>query len=139
MTKATLKNYRQSPRKVRLVADLIKGKSVRDALQELSFRAKRAALPIHKLISSAVSNARNQGVNEDALVIENITVDKGTVLKRWMPKARGRATQFHKHSSHVTVILSEQKQKQGTETKKQKIKPTTKSVNRRNQQPATAN
>lgn len=121
---ATLKNYRQSPRKVRLVANLVKGKPVATALTELAFRAKRAAHPIAKLISSALANAESQGKKVDALCIENITVNKGTVLKRWLPRARGRATPLHKHSSHVTVVLSEQQPKQVAGTKKQGKKST---------------
>jgi len=106
--KAFLKNYRQSPRKVRLVTELVKGKSVKQALVELSFLPKRAVLPIKKLIESAVANAKNnQKVNVDNLIISNITVDKGIVLKRRMPRARGMATPINKRSSHIKVELKE--------------------------------
>lgn len=80
--KAFLKNYRQSPRKVRLVTDLVKGKTVKQALVELSFLPKRASLPIKKLIESAAANAKSTNkANVEDLVISNITVDKGIVLK----------------------------------------------------------
>ncbi len=104
--KAFLKNYRQSPRKVRLLADLVRGKEVGKALQTLTFVNKRAALPVTKLIESAVANARSQGVEGvDKLVIKMIAVDKGIVLKRFMPRARGAAARINKRSSHITLEL----------------------------------
>ena len=103
---AHLTNYRQSPRKVRLVANLIKGKTVPVALQELATLPKRAAAPLAKLITSAVANAKNNfKVDADSLVVTNFTVDKGAVLKRHRPMSRGRAFVLHKHSSHVAVKL----------------------------------
>ncbi len=106
--KAFLKNYRQSPRKVRLVADLIAGKRVADASTELNALPKRATLPIQKLIDSAVANAKaNSGINADSLVIGSITVNKGVVLKRSMPRARGSASRINKRTSHVVVTLIE--------------------------------
>ncbi|OGI71962.1 50S ribosomal protein L22 [Candidatus Nomurabacteria bacterium RIFCSPHIGHO2_02_FULL_38_15] len=109
--KAELKNYRQSPRKVRLVANLVKGLSISQALTELDFLAKRAALPLQKLVKSAVANAvKNDGQNEanieNSLIIKNITVDKGITLKRFMPVSRGSAHPIHKHTSRVTVTLA---------------------------------
>ncbi len=104
--KAFLKNYRQSPRKVRLLADLVRGKEVGKALQTLTFVNKRAALPVTKLIESAVANARSQGVEGIVkLVIKKIAVDKGIVLKRFMPRARGAAARINKRSSHITLEL----------------------------------
>jgi large subunit ribosomal protein L22 len=104
--KAFLKNYRQSPRKVRLLADLVRGKEVGKALQTLTFVNKRAALPVRKLIESAVANARSQGVeNVDKLVVKTIAVDKGIVMKRFMPRARGAAARINKRSSHITLEL----------------------------------
>ena len=104
--KAFLKNYRQSPRKVRLIADLIRGKEVAKALQTLTFVNKRAASPVEKLIRSAVANARSSGVATDALVITKIVVDKGIVAKRFMPRARGSAARINKRSSHITIELA---------------------------------
>ena len=103
--KASLVNYRQSPRKVRLVGDLIKGKSVNTALVELSFLPKRAALPIEKLLRSAVANAKQTGTDTDTLVVSNVRVDKGLVIKRRMPRARGMATPINKRTSHVEITL----------------------------------
>jgi large subunit ribosomal protein L22 len=105
--KAFLKNYRQSPRKVALVAELIKGKRVAEALIILDNLPKRASLPINKLLVSAISNAKNLGINEENLVVENVTVNKGIVLKRIMPRARGSASRINKRTSHVEITLSE--------------------------------
>ncbi|MDP3734890.1 MAG: 50S ribosomal protein L22 [bacterium] len=106
--RATLKTYRQSPRKVRLVADTIRGKRVSEALTVLSFLEKRAAAPIRKLLESAVANARqNFGADPDGLAVREITVNKGAVLKRSMPRARGRATPIRKRTSHISITLGE--------------------------------
>jgi large subunit ribosomal protein L22 len=103
---ARLKNYRQSPRKVRLVAELIKGKSVKDALSQLTFLNKDAALPMKKLILSAVANAKSgPKVAEADLVVKNVTVNQGMVMKRFMPRAFGRAYQVRKKMSHVDLTL----------------------------------
>ncbi len=103
--KAFLKNYRQSPRKVRLVADLIKGNRVSEAFTQLKSLPKRAAGPVEKLLASAVANAKNAGVATEGLYVENVTVNKGVVLKRSMPRARGSASRINKRSSHVMLTL----------------------------------
>ncbi len=106
--RATLTNYRQSPRKVRLVANLIKGKSVDQANTELSFLAKRASLPFQKLLQSAVANAKqNSGIDAANLFVVDARVDKGVVMKRSMPRAMGSASRINKRSSHVTIVLGE--------------------------------
>lgn len=106
--KAILKNYRQSPRKVRLVANLIKGKNIAQADLELSFLIKRGALPLKKLLLSAVANAeKNFNVDVSNLIVKEISVDKGVVLKRHMPRARGSASRINKRSSHITIVLGE--------------------------------
>jgi large subunit ribosomal protein L22 len=105
--KATLRNYRQAPRKVRLVANLIKGKKVQNAALELKHLAKRAALPMEKLLASAIANAVQAGADKDLLIVKDVRVDKGLVMKRWMPRAFGRAAPIHKHASHVTITLVE--------------------------------
>lgn len=105
--KASLSNYRQSPRKVRLVGNLIKGKRAADALVELSFLPKRAALPMKTLLESAIANAKVAGVDKESLVVSTVRVDKGVVLKRRLPRARGMATPINKRTSHVTIVLSE--------------------------------
>ncbi|MEI6316139.1 MAG: 50S ribosomal protein L22 [bacterium] len=105
--KAYLKNYRQAPRKVRLVANLIKGKTVTMADLELKHLAKRAALPMEKLLASAVANAKVAGIAAENLIVKNVSVDKGLVMKRMMPRAFGRGAPIHKHMSHVTLTLAE--------------------------------
>lgn len=106
--KSYLKNYRQSPRKVRLVADLIRGKKVSIALQDISFSGKRAGGPLVKLIQSAVANAKNNfNAKEENLVIKEIQVNKGIILKRIMPRARGSASRINKRTSHISVTLEE--------------------------------
>ncbi|MBA3550828.1 50S ribosomal protein L22 [Patescibacteria group bacterium] len=102
---AKLTNYRQSPRKVRIVANLVRGKRVDAALNELVFLAKRAGEPVAKLIKSAVANAENLNVDTKDLFVKEIRVDKGVVLHRSMPRARGRAFPINKRSSHVVVVL----------------------------------
>jgi large subunit ribosomal protein L22 len=106
--KAFLKNYRQSPRKVRLVASLIKGKSVAQAIAELDFLAKRSGLPIKKLLLSAVANAKNMGIESENLFIKELRVDKGIVMKRMMPAAMGTGHRINKRTSHITLVLGEQ-------------------------------
>lgn len=103
--KAFLKNYRQSPRKVRLIADLVRGKEVTKALDTLKFINKRASEPFTKLIQSAIANARSQGIDTQKLIIKSVAVNKGTVLKRFMPRARGSASRINKRSSHLSVEL----------------------------------
>lgn len=109
---AHLKHYRQSPRKVRLVADLVRGKSVERALSLLSALPKRAADPVAKLIRSAQANAHNRGIDAGELVIASIHVGQGVVFKRQMPRARGRASLIRKKTSHISVSLEPKKQKQ---------------------------
>ncbi len=104
--KATLSNYRQAPRKVRLLANLVRGKTVAAALAELSFTDKRSAEPIMKLISSAAANAeKNFGQSQELLFIKDIRVDKGLIMKRFLPRARGRATPLRHRMSHVNIEL----------------------------------
>jgi large subunit ribosomal protein L22 len=103
--KASLFNYRQAPRKTRLVTEMVKGKSVVDALTALKFLDKRAATPIAKLIASAVANAEKQGEDARQLYIQNITVNKGIVLKRAMPRAMGRSAPIRHRMSHLSVTL----------------------------------
>lgn len=102
---ATLTDYRQSPRKVRLVANLIRGKSAPQALVILSTLPKRAALPVEKLLRSAIANAKGDKLGT-GLFVSGVEVNKGTVLKRFMPRARGSAAPIRKKSSHVTLKLS---------------------------------
>ncbi len=107
--KAILKNYRQSPRKVRLIADLVRGKRVADALTTLRFVDKRAAGPFAKVIQSAVANATSQGKKGDTLFVKTVRVDKAPTFKRFMPRARGSASRINKRNSHIFVELGEKK------------------------------
>ena len=103
---AELSTYNQSPRKVRLVTDLVKGKKVADAVNALSFLPKRAALPIKKLIESAVANAKQKGEEAENLRISDIRVDSAGMLVRYMPRAMGRAAPVRKRRSKIVVALS---------------------------------
>lgn len=106
MVTARLQNYRQSPRKVRLVANFVRGKKVAEALSQLQFVSKKAADPIKKLIESAVANAKNNNkISVDDLIVKEIRVDKGVTLYRSMPRAHGRAFPIRKRSSHLIVSL----------------------------------
>ncbi len=105
--KAFLYNYRQAPRKVRLVAGLVKGKSVAGAIAELDFLAKRAGLPIKKLLLSAVANAKNMGIEVENLFIKELRVDKGLTMKRMMPAAMGTGHRINKRTSHLSLLLGE--------------------------------
>lgn len=104
--KAILKNYRQSPRKVRLVADAVRGKSVANALDVLSFIPKRAALPLEKLLASAAANAKNLDLAVETLVVKELTVDGGATLYRRRPRSKGMANPIRKRTSHITVTLT---------------------------------
>lgn len=105
--KASLKNYHQSPRKVRLVANAIRGKSVPQAQRALMFMPKYAASAIEKLLDSAVANARSSALVPEELFIKMIAVNKGVVSKRGRPFARGRSGVIRKIMSHVTLELGQ--------------------------------
>lgn len=111
MATATLKTHNQSPRKVRLVANLVKGKSVPEALTALSFLPKRAAEPVAKLIKSAAANAKQKGEDAEGLKIENIVVESADMIKRYMPRAFGRASMIRRRRSRVKVLLAPAKTK----------------------------
>lgn len=103
---AKLRFLRMSPRKVRLIADMIRGKMAKKAIEVLSLLPKRAALPVLKLLNSAIANAKhNFSIESENLRVEKIIVDGGPVLKRSKPRARGRATPIRKRTSHITLSL----------------------------------
>lgn len=122
--KAILTNYRQSPRKVRLVASLIRGKTVAQARRALSLLDKRSAPAFVKLLNSAIANAKenNKKENESTLHIKDVRVDQGIVFRRFMPRAFGRASAIQKKSSTITLILDEHTPKTNAKTKKAKLK-----------------
>jgi large subunit ribosomal protein L22 len=105
---AKLKNARISPQKGRLVADQIRGKSVEQALQTLSFSTKKAAHIVKKVLESAIANAENnEGADIDELKVKTIYVDEGRTMKRIEARAKGRANRIFKRSSHITVTVSD--------------------------------
>lgn len=105
---ASLRYVRTAPRKMRLVIDTIRGCSVADAEARLALLNKRAVEPLQKLLRSAVANAEhNFELKKTVLYIKEIFVNEGPMLKRWMPRAHGRATQLLRRSSHVVLVLSD--------------------------------
>ncbi len=104
--KATLRYCRMAPRKLRVLADMVRGRPVEDAVNLLTFTNRAAAPVLRKLILSAVANAENDGnVNTAELKVRRIFVDQGPTLKRWKPRAQGRAFRINKKTSHITVAL----------------------------------
>ncbi|MBI5913680.1 50S ribosomal protein L22 [Candidatus Azambacteria bacterium] len=117
--KAHLRNIRISPRKVRIVAALVRGRNVGDAKTQLTFLMRKAALPIIKLIDSAVANAtHNFKLDPKDLYISEIFVNEGQTLKRGMPRARGSSYTIRKRMSHISLTLSEKKDRNMTHTGK---------------------
>jgi len=104
--RAKIRSLRISPKKVRLVIDQIRGKKAEEALQLLQFINKKASRDVSKLLRSAMANAEhNFNLKKDELVIKSITADQGPTLKRWMPRAYGRATMIRKKTTHLSVVL----------------------------------
>ena len=107
-TSAKLKYVRLSPQKTRLVVDMVRGKAVQEALNILKFSPQRPADIVAKVMRSAVANAEQKGIEDvDQLFVKAVFVDQGPVLKRFMPRAQGRATKIRKPTSHITVVLDE--------------------------------
>ncbi|MCK4839107.1 MAG: 50S ribosomal protein L22 [Desulfobulbaceae bacterium] len=107
--KARARQIRISPQKARLVADLVRGKSVESALNTLRFMPKKGARILRKVLESALANAsQNEAIDVDTLYVKTIFIDGGPMLKRIMPRAQGRASRILKRSSHITVVLDEQ-------------------------------
>ncbi len=138
ISRASIRNLNITPRKVRLVADLIRGMEVTDALAQLELLNKRSSFPLIKLIKSSITNAKTKGLDINRLVIDTITVDKGKMLKRTLARGRGRVSPIEKRQSHVNLTLRESeivqksrfvisekpksvKQKKTSETKKPKF------------------
>ena len=106
--KAVARNIRIASRKVRLVVDLIRGKQVGEALAILKHTPKAASPVVEKLLKSAIANAEhNYEMDPNNLVVSKIYVDQGPTLKRFRPRAQGRASRIHKRTSHITVVLNE--------------------------------
>ncbi len=126
--KASVKFIRLSPRKTRWVIDLIRGLDVDEAENQLRFMTKAAAVPVLKLLNSGIANAVNNfKLKKENLYIKTITADGGPVLKRWQPRAFGRAAPIRKPSTHINLILAERvESEKPAETKKETIAAPTK-------------
>ena len=105
--RAHAKHIRQSPYKVRRVLDLVRGLPVEEARHVLAFTDRRAADPVTKVLNSAVANAEhNFALDSDELIVAEAFADEGPTLKRWRPRARGRATRIRKRTCHITIVVS---------------------------------
>ena len=105
---AQAKYIRQSPYKVRRVLDLVRGMPVVEARDVLTFTNRKAAGTVKKLLDSAVANAEhNYALDADELIVDEAFADEGPTLKRWRPRARGRATPINKRTSHITIVVSD--------------------------------
>lgn len=138
---AQLNNLRMSPRKVRLVISAVKGMNAKEAALSLSFMNKAAARPVKKLIDSAIANARhNHDMKEESLQIVEAYVNEGKTLRRWMPRAFGRATPLNKRSSRITLVLEgdvvEQEKKEKKTEKKEEKKEEVKVEEKKDEKPA---
>jgi large subunit ribosomal protein L22 len=121
--KVKLSNFRAAPRKARHVVDLVRGKDVQEAVSILSFTINKSALPVLKLLNSAITAAKNDfKLDENNLFISKITVDEGPKLKRWHPMSRGRAYPIIKRTSHIALVLSEKTSTDKKEEKKVEAK-----------------
>lgn len=126
--RAQLKNYRVSPQKVRSVAKTVRGLNVDEALVRLRSGVRKSNEALATLIASAVANAENNfKMDRNALFISEMIVDEGSILKRWMPRAHGRATKIMKRTSHVSIVLEAKKEspavkKEEIEVKKEAVK-----------------
>ena len=111
-TQSVLKFVRLSPQKARLVADLVRGKKVDEALNILKFSNKKAARVLKKVLDSAIANAENNnGADVDELKVKEIFIDEGPTMKRTMPRAKGSADRIKKRTSHVTIRVSDEQTK----------------------------
>ena len=121
--KVKLNRLRIAPRKVRLAASLIKEKKAKDALNLLKFSTKKAAHSLEKLVRSGMADAEhNFQLNPDDLRIFEIRVDEGATLKRWRARARGRAGEIHKKTSHITLVLEGEKKKSFSSEERKPLK-----------------
>ncbi len=124
-TKAKLRHLRIAPRKVRLLIGLVRGMKVQEAIAQMQFSQKDAARPVRKLIESAVANAQhNHEMDPESLIIKTAFVDEGKTLKRWTPRAMGRATPIRKRCSHITIVLEGDVIEKKKKVKKEEINKT---------------
>lgn len=119
---AKARYIRMSPKKVRLVLDVIRGMGAGEALKQLQFINKRASEPVTKLLNSAITNAtHNFGLEESNLFIKKITAEEGPTLKRWKARAFGRATPIRKRTSHISVVLEEKAPSKEVKKREQEV------------------
>ena len=117
---AKLNNFRMPNRKVKLVADLIIGMDIQDALNQLDGTVKKTSPFLIKLLNSAIANGENNfGIDKANMYIFDVVVKEGITLKRWMPKAQGRATPIRKRASHIEIVIAERVEGKGRKTKEQ--------------------
>ncbi|WP_411843269.1 50S ribosomal protein L22 [Salinicoccus sp. HZC-1] len=120
--KAVAKTVRIAPRKVRMVLDLIRGKEVGEAIAILNLTNKRTSPVVEKVLKSAVANAEhNYDMDIDGLVVSEAYADEGPTLKRFRPRAQGRATKINKRTSHITIVVSEPVNEEVEETEENKV------------------
>ena len=106
MARAILRRFRESPRKVRAVADMIRGRPVEDAMSILRLQQRKAARMLSKVLGSAIANAtENEKADSDKLIVSKVFIDGGPSQKRWMARSMGRANRINARTSHVTVIV----------------------------------
>jgi large subunit ribosomal protein L22 len=106
MARAVLRRFRESPRKVRMVADMIRGRSVDDAMSILRLQQRKAAKMLSKVLGSAIANAtENEKADVEKLVVSKVFIDGGPISKKWMPRSMGRANRINSRTSHVTVVV----------------------------------
>ena len=109
--KAIARYIRTAPRKLRLVADMIRGHKANEATALLNFTTKRAGITLGKVLKSAVANAENNfSLDAGKLVVTQVYIDQGPMLKRWIPRSRGRATSVFKYSSHITIAVRQRQE-----------------------------
>ena len=107
--KAVVRHVGMSPRKMRVIANMVRGKRVEEAMGLLKLMPKKGAYVIRKLLISAVANAEQKGdVDVDQLLIRDCNVDNGPILKRWMPRSMGRANRINHRTSHLTVVVTDE-------------------------------
>lgn len=139
---ATLRHLRMAPRKVRLVVDLVRGLPVAEAERRLVFLKKDAARPVLKLLKSAIANAEhNFKLDPATLIVKKITADAGVTLKRFRPRAHGRAAPIRKRTTHIAIVLGQKEgetKKQEAGSKKQDAGPALPAGRRRTKKPIAA-
>ena len=109
MARAVLRRFRESPRKIRMVADMIRGRSVDDALSILRLQQRKAARMLQKVLGSAIANAtENEKADAEKLFVTKVTVDGGPTQRRWMARSMGRANRINHRTSHLTVVVTDE-------------------------------